>query len=100
MGSSSASLFEFWIFFFKVSLSGECSVLVCLVPGPGLALPPRLFKLVVDFRCGLAAAATPNVVGDIHCTISCLGIFKQAQQQAVIVLNRGLVVVNSRKVAK
>ena len=51
----------------------QCVSVSCSWAGAGFA--SRLFKPVVDFRCGLVAAAAPNVVGDIHCTVSCLGIF-------------------------
>ena len=36
----------------------------------GFAPPP------LDFWCGFAAAAVPNVLGDIHCTVSCNSIVK------------------------
>ena len=98
MGSSSTSLFEFWIFFFKVSLSGECSVLACLVAGPGLALPPASSNRLLISGAGIAAAATPNVGKGAHTANQLRPHLQQAQQRTVIVLNRGLVVVNSRKV--
>ena len=66
-----------------------------------LALVPASFKPVVDFRCGFAAVANPNVVGNTHCTNSCNSIFfgNQPEVRNGVFENRVLVAVNSRKVA-
>ena len=95
MGSLSASLFEFWIFSFKVSLSGGISVCACFIAVPGLAFPPTSSNRLSTSGAGLAAAATPNVVGDIHCTISCNSIF--FWHGVARIKHRGLAVGNSRK---
>ena len=94
MGSSSASLFEFWIFFFKVSLSGECSVLACFVAGPGLALPPTSSNRLSISGAGLRQLQ-PQRGGGAHTA-------NQLQQHLFrngVFENRVLVAVNSRKVA-
>ena len=89
-------------FSLKVSLSGEISVCVfCGWAGAGFA--SRFFKPVVDFRCGLSGSCTPNVGGGAHTApISCDSIFNRhgvAEIGLRTDLNRGLVAVNSRKVA-
>ena len=42
----------------------------CFCSWAGAGFASRLFKPVVDFWCGLAAAATPNVVGEHTLQIS------------------------------
>ena len=92
MGSSSTSLFEFWIFSFKVSLSGGISVCAA---GPGLALPPASSNRLSTSGAGIAAAATPTCGGTHTASTSCNCIFEW--HGVARFKHRGLAVGNSRK---
>ena len=86
------------IFFFKVSLSGEYSVLACLCSRRGwLWLPP--LQTGCRFPVRACGSCSPQRGGGHPLHSQLPRHLLQAQQQAVIVLNRGLAVVNSRKVA-
>ena len=49
---------------------------MCACFGSWAGFLPASSKPVVYFWCGFVAAAVPNVLGDIHCTVSCNSIVK------------------------
>ena len=70
---------------------------MCIVVGPRLALPPASSNRLSISGAGLRQLH-PNVGKGAHTANQLRPHLHQAQQRTVIVLNRGLVVVNSRKV--